>query len=341
MFCVKCGAEDEETIDGLCLECFLNGRKLLKLPHHVDLFRCTNCEEYQIGDQWVEMSQNKAVEDIAVTQLAVIPEAKVLTVGSMSSAQDEKTFIVRIEVDMDISGRLATDSDETIVRLKNSVCKRCSRQLGNYYEAIMQIRTGEKELTDEMRDEIVRKVRDQVELQARNNRQLFITRVEEVSGGVDIYLSSISLGRTLTKDVSDSYGAESRESSSLVGMTPDGNDMYRLTFLVRLPIYHTGDVVIYGGKACKLSGVNKNGGKIIDLTTFQERSVRKTELQSLKTVYKPKEFHDATVVSVSDREIQVLHPSNYSTVDIRIPEGTPIGETVRVVDVENELFFVP
>ena len=44
MFCVKCGEEDVETINGLCLNCFLDGRKLISMPHHVDLMRCANCE---------------------------------------------------------------------------------------------------------------------------------------------------------------------------------------------------------------------------------------------------------------------------------------------------------
>ncbi|MFA5452947.1 MAG: 60S ribosomal export protein NMD3, partial [Candidatus Methanomethylophilaceae archaeon] len=241
MFCVNCGIEGQETIDGLCLECFLKGKKLIKLPHHVDLFRCANCEEYSIKNGWVQKDLNDAVEDAALTELAAIPEAKVVSVATMSERQDPKTFVVKVEADLDINGHLATDNDSTIVRLKNTVCKRCSRQLGNYYEAIMQIRSGSKDLDDDLRDEIVRYIRDSVETQAKNNRQLFIGKVVEVVGGVDIYISSISLGRALTKEISDSYGAESKESFSQGGVSSDGQDINRLTYLIRFPEYHTGD----------------------------------------------------------------------------------------------------
>ena len=50
-FCVKCGKDCDDTINGLCMECFLGDRPLMKLPHHVDLHRCTNCEEYEIRDR--------------------------------------------------------------------------------------------------------------------------------------------------------------------------------------------------------------------------------------------------------------------------------------------------
>lgn len=341
MFCVNCGIEGQETIDGLCLECFLKGKKLIKLPHHVDLFRCANCEEYSIKNGWVQKDLNDAVEDAALTELAAIPEAKVVSVATMSERQDPKTFVVKVEADLDINGHLATDSDSTIVRLKNTVCKRCSRQLGNYYEAIMQIRSGSKDLDDDLRDEIVRYIRDSVETQAKNNRQLFIGKVVEVVGGVDIYISSISLGRALTKEISDSYGAESKESFSQGGVSSDGQDINRLTYLIRFPEYHTGDVVLFNQKPYKLIGLNKSGGKLLDLATFREMSIRQSELSALKIITKKNELRQAIVISASKTEIQVMHPSNFSTVDLRIPEGAEISETVTVANVEDEIFYVP
>ena len=89
MFCVKCGKDCEEQINGLCMECFLNGRQLMVLPHHVDLQRCTNCEEYNVRDRWTKMSEDDAVQEAALTGLAVIPEAQVVSVGTMAQPQDE------------------------------------------------------------------------------------------------------------------------------------------------------------------------------------------------------------------------------------------------------------
>ena len=261
----------------------------------------------------------------------------------MAQAQDDRTYEVKVQADLAIGSYIVQAESSTLVRVKNNVCKRCSRQLGNYYEATMQIRSGEKELPDDLRDEIVRRIRDSVELQAKTNRQLFITKVQQVPGGVDIMLSSISLARSLTKDLVESYGAESKESASLVGQSNDGIDIYRLTYLVRFPAYHTGDVLEYNGRPFKLIGLNKTGGKLMSLIDFRETSVRKSQIQELKILVKHTDAKEALVLSRSGDEIQVMHPTNYSTVELRVPKDAdiPEGENVRVVQVEDELYYLP
>ncbi len=340
-FCVKCGKEDVETVDGLCIECFLDGRKLVTMPHHVDLMRCTNCSEFQIGDQWLKRNQDDAITDIGLSTAGIIPEAKLISVGTAVERQDERNFVVHAQFDLDVGGIRVSDESSVIVRLKNGVCRRCSRQLGSYYESIIQLRSGDRNLSDDIRDEVAAWVRKTVDNLSKNNRDLFITKIQKAVGGVDFYLSSTSMGKSLTKDLADRYGAEVKESSSLVGQTSDGQDMYRVTFLVRLPAYHIGDIMQHDGKPCKLVSLNRSGGRIMDLNTFREMPVKRSELSDMRILYKRNELPEAVVVSKSEGEIQVLHPRNYSTVDLRIPKDAEIGESVEVIESDEELLFVP
>ncbi len=339
-FCVKCGKDCDDTINGLCMECFLGDRPLMKLPHHVDLHRCTNCEEYEIRDRWVKMDQYDAVEESTISALSLIDGAELISLGTIQDMQDERTYQVTVKADIGVNGVITEAEERTLVRLKNTVCKKCSRQLGNYYEATLQIRSGEKGLTEELRDETVRRVRDSVEAQSKTNRGLFITKVQEVVGGVDIQLSSISLARSLTKDLVDAYGAESKESASLVGMTSDGQEMYRMTYLVRLPAYHIGDVLEMNGRPYLLAGLNRTGGRLTSLRDYRDTTARKNEIQSMKILAKVSDRKEAVVLTSSGTEIQVMHPTDYSTVDLRIPEGAEIGETVQVVRIEDDLYYV-
>lgn len=283
----------------------------------------------------------EAVEDTAADNLKVIREANVLEIGTGAEELDERNFLVTVEVDTDVDGYVSKESCSTTVRIKNTVCKRCSRQLGNYYEATLQIRSGSKTLEDSIRDEIVRKIRDEVEQMAHNNRQLFITRVTEVTGGVDILLSSISLGRTLARNLESSYGADFKESSKLVGKTSDGQDMYRLTYLIRLPDYHVNDVIRFNDLPYKLASISKNGAKILSLIDFREMTVKRGDIRSIKLFEERKNMKEAMVISHSGNEIQVMDPSNYSTVDLKVPEGQHIGETVNVVNVDEVMYYVP
>ena len=341
-FCVKCGRDCEESLNGMCIDCWLDGRKLTELPHHVDLKVCTNCGEFLFGDRWVKKELTEAVQDAAADSLSVIRDAKVVGVSTEYECQDPYVYVVNVYTECDVMGYIAQDKASTIVRIKNNVCKRCSRQLGSYYEAILQIRTGAKGgLKPEQKEEALAFTEEYVARAVSTNKSLFITKMELVTGGVDVYLSSISLGKNLAKEFSEVFCAETKESPKLVGQTTDGQDMYRLTYLVRLPEYHVGDVVIFENRYCKLTRVSGSGGRVLDLMNFRERSVRKSDMPDIKLYEKADDLKEATVVSPGAGEIQVLHPDNYSTVDLRIPEGYEVGETVRTVVIDDVLYLVP
>ena len=341
MFCVICGKDDKNTIKGMCIPCFLNGRQIVSLAERVDLERCTNCEEFFINGKWLSVSIGEAVETAAEETMKAISEAVVRDVALASSELDPRNYSVFGEIIADIDDVCTKTQCSSVVRIKNTVCKRCSRQLGNYYESTLQIRSSTKDLEDNVRDEILRRIVSTVESMSKSNRHVFITKVEEVSGGVDLLLSSISLGKSLARDIEDSYGGEFKESSKLVGKTSDGSDMYRLTYLVRLPEYGVGDVVSFNGRVYKLTWLGKNGGKLLDLENFRETTIRKNDLGSMRVAVKPKDLKEATVVHVMEGEIQILDPRNYSTVDLRIPEGLEIKETVTVAISEDIIYLVP
>ncbi len=340
-FCVKCGDECDESIDGLCIECWLDGRRMVDLPHHVDLHVCTNCHEYDFGGRWLQKDHFVAIQDAAVDALMVVKGANVTGVSTEVYEQDPRAFEVRVHADCEVMGYPADGDASTVVRIKNSVCKRCSRQLGSYYEAILQIRTVSGKLDEDMREATLAMTENLVARQAATNRSIFITKMELVTGGVDVYLSSMSLGKSLAKELGDAFCAETKESPKLVGQTTDGQDMFRLTYLVRLPDYKVGDVVIFQGTYCKLLRVNGAGGRILNLSDFRDRSVRRVDMPSIKLYQKSSELYDATVISTSGTEIQVLDPRNYSTVDLRVPEGFEVQDTVKVVYIDEVLYLVP
>ncbi len=308
----------------------------------MDLKVCTNCGEYLFGDRWLKKDELTAVLDAAVDALTVIRDAKVIGIETSYECQDPYVYVVHVYSKCDVMGYETEDEASTIVRIKNNVCKRCSRQLGSYYEAILQLRTGSKSgLTAEQREESLAFTEDYVNRAALTNKSLFITKMEIVPGGVDVYLSSISLGKNLAKEFSERYCAETKESPKLVGQTRDGQDMYRLTYLVRLPEYHLGDVVIFENRYCKLTRVSGNGGRVLDLMNFREKSVRKSDMTEIKLYEKSEDLKEATVINAAGSEIQVLHPDNYSTVDLKVPEGYDAGETVKTVIIDDILYLVP
>ncbi len=340
-FCVECGEEAEQTIDGLCIECFLDGRKLISLPHHVDMKVCANCGDIGHGENaWATKDLMQAVNDAAADAVEVVKEAEVVSVGTVQIEQEPHTYVVMVDVVLDIKGVKAEDSASTIVRVKNTVCKRCSRQLGNYYESILQIRASKDTSQNILRD-VRNKVEGFVDSHSVTNRQLFITKIEEVQGGIDFYLSSMALGKAAAKELADAYCAETKEAAKLIGIKEDGQEMFRVTYLVRLPDFHAGDVVMFEGRYFKLIRVSGSGAKVIDIMNFRERAVKRSDVPSLKVHARCEDLPEAVVVSRGGSEIQILNPFNYSTADLNIPPGAEIGDTVRVVEIDDALYYVP
>ena len=343
-FCVSCGKDCSELLDGMCAECWLDGRKIVTAPHHTDLKTCTGCGEFFINDRWVRCTLLDAVQDAAFSSCGIIREAEIdrkKTKTLSVEAQDPYVYEVAMEFACLVRGIEVSETVSTTVRIKNTVCKPCSRKLGNYYTSILQIRSGSRNASGDLISEALEVTENFVGRQAETNKQLFITKTEEVPGGIDVYLSSIQLGRSAAKELADMYCAEFKESPKLVGKTEDGQDMYRLTYLVRLPEYHTGDVVLFENRLCKLVKVSGTGGRVLDLMNFRERSVRRTEMPDLKVIEKGSELKRAEVISSSGSEIQVMNPVNYSVADLRVPEGFVPGESVCVTEWDDALYLVP
>ena len=340
-FCVECGKDVENTVHGMCMDCFLRDRTLLTLPDHVDLEVCTECGQFHNHGDWVSMGMEKAIRQAAREELACVKEGRIVSTSYDIDPRDEYNYLVTLYSTIDIEGFETEGSASTIVRIKNTVCRICSRRTGNYYESILQIRSSGRELDPDLQDRALARVERLVDDAATTDANAFITKMELVPGGVDVYLSLIALGRACCKDLADIYCAETDESSKLVGQTRDGLDMYRVSYLVRLPEFELGDIVTFRKKYYMLKRVSSQGGRLVSMKDFRELPVKRKEMPEVKVFAKRSEAMEAVVVSRSAKEIQIMDPSNYETVDIRVPEYSEIGETVDVIRIDDVLYYVP
>lgn len=170
----------------------------------------------------------------------------IISTSTVVHCQDAYTYLIKVDSVCGIMGYKLHDYKSTTLRIKNDICKVCSRQLGNYYESILQIRVKKSNRYSlETIDGALSIVKRYVSKRASSN--MFITKIVSVINGVDIYLSSISLGKSLAKELSSIYCAETKKSPKLVRQSHDGQDLYRLTYLVRIPDYNVGDVVSFHG----------------------------------------------------------------------------------------------
>ena len=340
-FCVECGKEIEHGVHGLCMECFLKDRQLISLPAHVDLTVCSNCGEFFTHGEWAVMRPEDAISNAVRDEVTAIKEARITGAEVTLVPLDDFNYSVTLTCQVDIDGYQTGAAATTVLRIKNGVCKRCSRKTGQYYEAILQIRGREKKLDPVLQDEVLARVENYVDGTAERDRDAFITKMELVPGGVDVYLSQISLGRALVKMLGDDYCAQTDEAAKLVGQTADGLDMYRVNYLVRLPEFHVGDVVFYQKHYYKLFRVNSAGGRLVSLKNFREMPVRRADMPELRVYAKRADLEEANVISRSPGEIQIMDPQDYSTVDLLVPPAAKPGDKVQIIRIDDVLYYVP
>jgi nonsense-mediated mRNA decay protein 3 len=343
-FCVKCGA-DGPTYRSLCERCFLEGKIFSALPDHVDLFQCVHCDDYLIDGKWskVERREESAEREVEAN-IDVNKEATVRNVGIHAERIDDNNFQVGVTIGLTVETLEIDEALDTIVRFKNTSCPRCNKLMGNYYEGTLQVRTRDRKMPEDLQEEIIERIYKLVNDHKKNDRELFISKLSRLTtthGGIDVLLSSSTVGRMISRDLADQYAAEVQETAKLVTQK-EGKDMYRVTFVVRLPSYRFGDIVLYEKKMHLVGALRSTTTKLTNLKTSQGVMVSNADMTSAKVIGRKEDLLEAVILNETDREVQVMHPGNFKTFDLKKPpKFERKGDTVKVFQYEDEFFLLP
>jgi len=341
MFCVECGKEGE-TYDGLCASCHLARRHFVSLPEIVDVQVCGSCFAARIGKKWVDaISIEDAIRRSIVASLEKEKSVTGAEIALSLKERDIRNYLADATVKFTTGDFTAEKSFQVLVRLKKDTCQRCGKKSGHYYEAIIQLRGPQEGSSSKRllaaREQIVSKVGNM----GTQSRSVFISKEERMHGGYDFYLSSASVAKALAKDLSDRFGATSKISSSLVGKK-DGKELVRMTYLVRLPEYEAGDILLVDKRLYLLHSINGNTLSLTDLSNWQESTTTLGRLSEIEIAKRAEEILEAQVISDKAGELQILDPEDNRPVEIAKPKRfAGRTGTVRIVKTKNGVLLVP
>ena len=340
MFCVECGREDE-LIGSLCRECYSKKRSLVSLADHVDLTLCAHCSAMESKKGWEDVgSMREAVERAVEQALNLSKDARVAEMKVQISQKDERNFQADIDVLLSVEGKEFERKLGTIVRLKRGSCPECSKQQGRYYEAILQVRGPGRSLPERTEAEVERLVKGRVASMRKSSREIFLSKIDRVKGGLDFYFSTIPAARSIARELETSMCAEYKESSSLWGRR-DGKEIYRMTFMVRFQGFAKGDVIEHDSELYYVVGMSRGMVRGIDLAKGEERAIRLKDSGECSLVRPSSEILKAVVVADVGDELQVLDPETMKTLDVRKPPGfSRKGEQVRLVKTKTGVFVL-
>ncbi len=341
MFCVECGKDEPIFRNGVCLNCYLKHTQFSKGPTIMDITFCPRCSSYKHKNTWAQEPFDDILKQHIKDAFTISYELKNVAIQTQCNEQD-RILQCMVTISGFLEGQQITEQHPLTVRIRRSTCDVCSREAGGYYEAIIQIRAEKRTFPkDELK--ILRSTVESLvgQLQKSGKRGLFITDFDETRKGLDFFLSEKATAFSIAKKIQEQFGGEFKQSAATAGMK-DSKQMYRMTYLVRIPAYRKGDFFSFDNSFFMIVSLHENKVRAIELSSLVETVIDGKDIQPSKIFGGMELVREMIVVSQSKKEIQLMNPRTYSTVEIQKPKMVSIDTSmVNTVKLDGYLFLVP
>lgn len=333
--CPRCGdsietarsTRAERGDPSLCDACYFENFELVDAPDRITVRHCTQCGAVHQGNRWVDIGAQDYT-DIAVEavrqSLGVHVDADSITWRVEPEQVDNST----IRMHCHFSGAVReTPVEETVVvpvTLAAETCTRCGRIAGDYYASVVQVRAVDREPTDE-EQQAAREIAEDVvsSMEETGDRNAFITETGEVAGGLDMKVSTTKIGRKIADKIVNRFGGAVSASETLVTEDADGNEVYRVTYAVRLPPYKPGDIITIEDLDDPILVDSVKGnlkGRYITTGEAYETEYDIDDFPEAQYLGSVSDGEETTVVNVEDKHaVQVLDPDTYESKTIARP----------------------
>ena len=303
MFCVECGTE-EPVYEGLCAKCFLKKHPVVRPVELLDIARCTSCGSFRFRSGWSKVDRELALPQLLREAMPPLPPYERVGFTNVAREEDPNNIALTVKAVGRFRDLAPLQDFHLRVRIKPSICDTCQKQRGRYYEGILQVRGDDRDLMPRE----MRSVRTLVvaRVDRSDDASAFVTRIEEVHGGLDFYLSTNALAKRLARDVADTLGGTVSSSPKLYGQK-QGREVYRVTALVRLAAFQKGDVVRHKGALAEVTSV-RPFVVLRDLVTGEARRFKPKEVRGARRI--DAERFEARFTRLDSGETLAVHPDH-------------------------------
>jgi len=363
LFCPNCGnavergqwriaqGESRELEGGrknvLCNRCYFDQFELVKLNENGSIQICSVCEAICRKNKWVDKKEGleeEMISEMIEEGLEIQRDVKDISWGFSLENIDKKTMHVNCEFEGKARGREVVEKRIVEIKIVREICDICRKKSGGYYSGEIQIRASSRKPTKVEKNRSIEIAND-----VANRRKLlgdrndFVSKIVEKKEGIDIRISTSKLGQKISKSIVEELGGSVSTSETLLSEDRDGNRIYRIAYLVRLPAIIMGDVI----------DIRDGGGPILIKSTGDVlKGIRLASGESYKGLVKDEKFNriqhvsnvgKTSIVSIDDTySMQILDPESYRPITIARP--TFIGpnlKEVKVVKTEEGVYVLP
>lgn len=273
-FCVECGAEGK-TLESLCAKHFVKKHPLIRAPERIHVARCAHCGKLELPKGWVATTVSDAIPVLLAAHTEKDAQVKSTQFTWVSREEDGTNTALTVKALCAVGEWDLVSSFRTKVRVRGGACPACSKQRGNYFVGTVQVRAEGRPLTEEEGGRATRAAE-----RAGSGGEEFVSRIEAVAGGIDVRVSSNAFAKRLARDLAKEYGGTVGSSATLHTQR-EGREMYRATYVVRIPDYREGDTIRFRGARYRVEALG-DPVRLRDVDTGTIARVRVRDLHAAK-----------------------------------------------------------
>ena len=347
MFCPECGSTDKEMVGTICKDCFLKEFQVLSIPsEELMVNSCAHCNSHYINGKWKDagISSEDLIYQTLEDNIIINDLVKDIEIGLEIIKMRGSIAECHITADANVLGEPINQEFDAEVKINQTVCPDCSKYNSGYYEAVIQLRAENRELTPEeiaLADDIGYETLNKL---FQKSRMAYLAQRAELKEGIDYYIGSQKAARKLVSALRKHLGGTTKESPRLISQDKStGKGLYRTWISIRLPEYHVDDFIEYNNIIAQVKSIDDNKILACNLETGDNIKILWKESDNIKFHNSINDVLITTITSKSPSEIQILDPETFQPVDLPLSENLKdlnIGSEVKVIKINNRLYIL-
>ncbi|UJG40063.1 MAG: hypothetical protein K9W45_09465 [Candidatus Heimdallarchaeum aukensis] len=358
-FCAICGTTEGPFVKNLCEECYFKEYTInIKLPKQLTFNVCPYCGTISIAGMSVNPFSVEQDFDIVLRELARskitenvksdIPfryEFKEDDISLEKINQGYKNFKISIifYFKPEIQFREIEKEFEIEIKIRKATCEQCIRYKTGYHEAVLQVRGTNRKLRESEEKEVEDLLQQELENSSSNSN--YLTDIQIDKDGITANVSTKLFAEELAKKIKEKMAARYSVAYTLVTQTRDKQDVYRNTYLVKLPEFIKGDIVNFEGKIWLVTNTKAEEVTLLSLEDHRERKINRKKFE--KTAKKRNdEVFEREYMYLSDEgdSIRIMTMDTYENFEEprgKIPKETQVGETLKGFILDEKNYYYP
>jgi nonsense-mediated mRNA decay protein 3 len=331
--CPNCG----ESSFGLCEHCIAQGRTIPTIPKFLSIHVCPTCSDHFLKGKWVTASIDRAVIKAIEDALKINPDETAFSVVLNEISPTALQAHVKNN-----AGEAQYKSFDVTVRINRISCDRCARISGGYYESKVQIRADRRIPERPELERALEIAKRTIDLGKRDDRLAFIAKTVWLKEGLDLYIGTVKAAKQIVRALLKEMGGKSSDSAQLIGRR-DGKDVYRITFVMRLPEFQTGSIVSSHAHIYEICSTTSKTNAV-DLETGHRTALNAQDLRDADLIGNRSDVRRTVLVAIDADEVHLLDPETYVTLTIKKPlyvRKEDEGKEIEVVKTQEGVFILP